>query len=102
MLPQTDQLVLVVKNLPASAGDARDVGSIPESGTSPAVGNSNPFQYSCLENFIDGGAWWATFHGVEKSWTRQRLTLLINELGESNGTPLQYSCLENPIDVGTW
>ena len=50
----------VVKNLPANVGDARDVGSIPESGTSPAVGNSNPFQYSCLENFIDGGAWWAT------------------------------------------
>ena len=42
MLPQTDQLVLVVKNLPASAGDARDVGSIPELGRSPGVGNGNP------------------------------------------------------------
>ena len=45
-----------VKNLPASAGDARDVGSVPESGRSPAVENNNPFQYSCLENFIDRGA----------------------------------------------
>ena len=43
--------------LPANAGDARDVGSIPESGRSPALENNNPFQYSCLENFIDGGAW---------------------------------------------
>ena len=45
-----------VKNLTASAGDARDVGSVPESGRSPAVENNNPFQYSCLENFIDRGA----------------------------------------------
>ena len=47
----------VVKNLPANAGDARDMGSIPESGRSPGVGNDNPLQYSCLENSMDRGAW---------------------------------------------
>jgi len=59
----------VVKNQPANAGDARDMGSIPESGKSPAVGNGNPLQYSCLENSMDRGAWWATVHGLEQSWT---------------------------------
>ena len=59
--------MLVVKNLPASAGDVRDVGSIPGSGKSPGGGNGNPPQYSCLENPMDKGAWWATVHGVTKS-----------------------------------
>ena len=45
----------MVKNLPASAGDARDTGSIPELERSPGVGNGNPLQYSCLENSIDRG-----------------------------------------------
>ena len=57
----------VVKNLPASAGDARDSGSIPGSGIFPGVGNSNSLQYSCLEGSMDGEAWWATVHGVTKS-----------------------------------
>ena len=60
----------MVQNLPASAGDARDVGSIPGSGRSFRVGNGNPLQHSCLENPRDGGAWWATVHGVSKSQTR--------------------------------
>ena len=59
----------VVKNLPANAGDGRDVGSIPRSGRSPGEGNGNPLQYSCLENFMDRGAWQATVHGVTKSQT---------------------------------
>ena len=46
----------VVKNLPAHAGDARDMGLIPGSGRSPGVGNGNPLQYSCLENPMDRGA----------------------------------------------
>ena len=50
----------VVKNPPANARDAGDVGSIPGSGRFPGVGNGNPRQYSCLENPTDGGAWWAT------------------------------------------
>ena len=45
----------VVKNLPANAGDAKDVGSMPESGRFPGKGNGNPLQYSCLENPMDGG-----------------------------------------------
>ena len=56
----------VVKNPPASAGDTKDVGSIPGSGRSPEKGNSSPLQYSCLGNPIDRGAWQATVHGVTK------------------------------------
>jgi len=46
-----------------------DTGSIPGSGGYPGGGNGNPFLYSCLENPMDKGAWWATVHGVSKSWT---------------------------------
>ena len=60
-------MALVVKNLPVNAGDLRDVGSIPGWGRFPGEGNSNPLQYSCLENPMDRGAWQATVHGVEKS-----------------------------------
>ena len=56
----------------ASVYNAGDLGSIPGSGRSPGEGNSNPLQYSCLGNPMDGGAWWPTVHGVEKSWTRLR------------------------------
>ena len=59
----------VVKNLPASVGDTGDAGSIPGSGRSPGGGHGNPFQYSCLENCMDRGAWWATVHRVSKSQT---------------------------------
>ena len=54
----------------ASACNAEDPGSIPGSGRSPGEGNGNPLQYSCLENSMDGGAWWATVHGITKSQTR--------------------------------
>ena len=57
---------LVVRNPPASAGD---MGSIPDLGRSPEEGNGNPLQYSCLENHMDRGAWWATVHGVAESDT---------------------------------
>ena len=60
----------MVKNLPASAGDTRDVHSNLESGRIPGVGNSDPLQYSCLENSMDRGAWWATVYGVSKSRTQ--------------------------------
>ena len=64
------QVALVVKNLPVSAGDTRDEGSIPGSGRSPGGGHGNPLQYSFLENPKDGGAWQATVCSVTKSWTR--------------------------------
>ena len=54
----------------ASACNAGYLGSIPGWERSPGEGNGNPLQYSCLENPMDGGAWWATVHGVTKSRTR--------------------------------
>ena len=54
----------------ASAYNAGDPGLIPGSGRSPGEGNGNPFQYSCLENPVDQGAWWATVRGVVKSRTQ--------------------------------
>ena len=61
------QVTQVVKNLSANVGDK---GSIPGSGRSPGGGNGNSLQYSCLENPMDRGAWWATVHGVAKGQTQ--------------------------------
>ena len=60
----------MVKNMPANAGDIRDVGLIPGSGKSPGKGQSNPLQYWCLENPLDRGALQATVQGVAESWTQ--------------------------------
>ena len=57
----------MLKNLPATVGDERDIGSIPGLGRSPRVESGNPFQYSCLENPMDTGAWWTIVHGVAES-----------------------------------
>ena len=57
----------VVKIVPASAGDIRDTDSIPGSGRYPGGGNGNPLLYSCPENSMNRGAWWATVHGVAES-----------------------------------
>ena len=57
----------VEKNPPANAGDIGDVGSILGSGRSPGGGNGNPLQYSCLENLMGRGTWWATVHRVTES-----------------------------------
>ena len=65
----TSQVVIVVKNLPANSGDARDVGSIPALGRSPGVGNGNRVQYPCLENSMGRGAGWATDYRVAKIQT---------------------------------
>ena len=72
----------VVKNPPANTGDTREAGSIPGLGRSPGVGNGNPLQYSCLENSVDRGDWWATVYVVTKSRTQlsdwaQQLTIHI-------------------------
>ena len=53
-----------------SAHNAGDPGLIPGSGRSPGEGNGNPLQYSCLENSMDRGAWWAIVHGITKSQAR--------------------------------
>ena len=63
------QVMLVVKNPPANAGGAGDMGSIPGSGRSPGEEHDNPLRYSCLENPMDRRTWWATVHGVTRSWT---------------------------------
>ena len=60
----------VIKNPPANAGGAGDMGLIPGWEGSPGVGNGNPLQYSCLENPRDEGAWWAAVSGVTQSQTR--------------------------------
>ena len=63
-------MALVVKNLPASSGEAEDTSLIPGSGRSPEAGHGNALQYSCPENPMDRGAWQATVHGVTKSQTQ--------------------------------
>ena len=92
----------VVKNPPADAGDVRDSGWIPGSGRSSGGGNGNPLQYSCLENSLARGAWWATVYGVAKSQTHRsnsackgyafEFTLLFNF---TVGTSWPTTCLED-------
>ena len=70
-------------------------------------GNGTPLQYSCLENPIDRGAWWAAVHGVAKSRTRLSdfpfsFHFPLSSIGEGNGNAPQCSCLENPRDGGAW
>ena len=69
-------------------------------------GNGTPLQYSCLENPMDRGAWWAAVSpwGHEKLDTTERLHFhfSLSYIGEGNGYPLQCSCLENPRDGGAW
>ena len=93
----------MVKSLPVNA---RDRSLIPGSGRSPRVGNGNPLQFSCLENSMGRGAWWAAVHGVAKSRTRLNdftyFHFSLSCIGEGNGNPLQYSCLENPRDGRAW
>ena len=63
-------------------------------------GHGTSLQYSCLENPVDGGAWWTAVHGVAEG--RTRLSDFLSCIGEGNGNPLQCSCLENPRDGGAW
>ena len=69
----------VVKNLPAMQESCRWHRSIPRLGRSPGAGNGNPLQYSCLENPMDRGAWWATVHGVTESqmWLSSTIYILL-------------------------
>ena len=68
-MARDSQVALVLKNPPANAGDIRDAGLIPGLGKSPEGGHSSPLQYSCLENSMDRGTWWAIVHGITKSQT---------------------------------
>ena len=69
-------MTLVVKNLPNNAEDKRDSGSIPGLGRCPGGGHGNPLQYSCLEDPMDRGAWWATSCMVVKSHNRGDLACM--------------------------
>ena len=82
----------MVKNSRVSAGDIRDVGSVPGLGRSPGGGPGNPLQYSCLENPMDRGD--IRDMGMIPGSGRSP--------GEGNGHPLWYSCLENPMEGGAW
>ena len=70
----------MVKNPLAKAGDVRDMGLIPGSGRSSGGGNGHPLQYSCLENFMDRGDWWATVCGVAKSRTQETNTFTFSPI----------------------
>jgi len=68
-------------------------------------GDGTPLQYSCLENPMDGGAWWTAVHGVAQSRTRLKqlhFHFSLSCIGAENGNPLHCSCLENPRDGGAW
>ena len=68
------QVVLVIKNVPASAGDLRDKGLIPGLGRSPGGGHGNPLQYGCVQNAMDRGTWWAVVRKVRKSGNMTEVT----------------------------
>jgi len=74
------------------------------SGVPRVEGNGTPLQYSCLENHMDGGAWWAAVHGSLRVGHNRATSLspFTSCIGEGNGNPLQCSCLENPRDGGAW
>ena len=63
-------MVVVIKNPPANARNIRDMGLIPGSGRSLGGGHDNQLQYSCLENPMDSGTWWATFHRITNNQTQ--------------------------------
>ena len=101
---RASQVALVVKNPPTNAGDLRDMRSIPGLGGSPGGGHGNPLQYSCLENPMDRGAWWATVHRVAKSWqwlkqlsrhargsSKWKLTVVAVQLCPTLCNPMDYS-----------
>ena len=84
-----------------SAYNVGDPGSIPGLGRSPGEGNGNPLQYSCLENPMDGEAWWAIVHGVAKS--RTRLRDFTSTSTESQGASLVAQLVKNlPAMQETW
>ena len=95
----------VMKNPPANAGDARDVSSIPGSGRSPGGGDGNPLQYSCLENFMDRGAWPAIIQMVteldmteQTERTRTCARTHTHTVREQHGLPQSSQSLEG-LDV---
>ena len=88
-----------VKNPPANAGDAEGKGSVPGWGRSPGEGKGYPRQYSCLENSMDRGAWWATVHKVaESDMTEQTLNVpLMGQHSQTTQSPVLGSCCKHKL-----
>ena len=99
----SSMVALMLKSLPAKAGDTRNTDSILVLGRYPREGNGNPLQHSCLENSTDRGAWQTTVHGVAKSWTRQSNwahTCIIVTIGFPGGSVVK-KLPANAGDVGS-
>ena len=92
-------MVLLVKNLPAKAGDTRNTGLIPGSGRSPGEENGNPLQYSCLDNSMERGDWQAIVHGVTKSqtWLSDWAHIYKKRLNEADNHDYVVTYLEKDI-----
>ena len=88
----------VGKNLPANAGNTRDVDSVPGLGRSHGEGNGNPLPYSFLENSTDRGAWWATVNGVAKNQTQLSTCTGIISIGFLGGSVVKNP----PAKQETW
>ena len=117
---QQNQQSIFIKGLPwwlrgkESACNAGDAGSIPRSERSPGAGNGNPLQYSCLENFMDRGAWWTTVQGVTKSQTwlsthaqpilyrRKKELILFNNRIKIDPKPQNFSTIADLTYVSNW
>ena len=88
---RASQVVLVVKNPPANAGDVRDTSSIPGLGRSPRGGQGHPLQYPCLEDPMDRGTWWTTVHRVAQSRTQlKQLSTYTHPLHSSQASIYMY------------
>ena len=97
VLTRASQVVLVVRNPSANAGDMRDVGLIPGTGRSPGGRNGSPLQYSCLENPMDRGAWGATVHWAANSWTQ------LNQLStQCSQRPVEHVLLSLFYKKSSW
>ena len=99
------RVVWAVKILPDNAGDIGDTSSIPGSGRAPGGGHGNPLQYSCLENSMDRGVWWATGHGVAKTqmwlkWLSMHTQKLARHTWEWKEMP--KAVVLNPVDCSKW
>ena len=90
----------MVKNLPANAEDARDEALIPGSGRSPREGDGTPFQYSCLENSMDRGGWWATVHAGTKESCRAEQLRTLTELPDEHGSQGRRSITMYAVGLG--
>ena len=95
----TSQVVHLVKNLPANAGDTRVVGLIPGSERSHGVGNSNPLWYSCLEKSMHRRPWWATVHGGCKELDTTECTLTQNIQNSSQNEYLRFQCHRIQVSI---